>query len=66
MKINMLLSRLPRLKSNIDPKLAFAGTFHVNQSYSQLELAYATALNGEMPELLPLEMYCHTLSYPMR
>ena len=64
LKINMLLSRLPRLKSNIDPRLAFAGTFHVNQSYSQLELAYATALNGEMPSLLPLEMYCHTLSDP--
>ena len=64
MKINMLLSRLPRLKSNLDPRLAFAGTFHVNQSYSQLELAYATALNGEMPQLLPLEMYCHTLTDP--
>ena len=64
MKINMLISRLPRLKSNIDPRLAFAGTFHVNQSYSQLELAYANALNGEMPKLLPLEMYCHTLSDP--
>jgi phytoene dehydrogenase-like protein len=64
LKINMLLSRLPRLKSNIDPRLAFAGTFHVNQSYSQLEHAYATALNGEMPPLLPLEMYCHTLTDP--
>jgi phytoene dehydrogenase-like protein len=36
----------------------------VNQSYTQLEHAYATALNGEMPPLLPLEMYCHTLSDP--
>ena len=64
LKINMLLSRLPRLKSNVDPRLAFAGTFHVNQSYDQLELAYASALNGEMPQRLPLEMYCHTLSDP--
>ena len=32
LKINMLLSRLPRLKSGVDPRLAFAGTFHINES----------------------------------
>lgn len=64
MKINMLLSRLPRLKSGIDPQLAFAGTFHVNESYSQLETAYRCAKSGEMPNDLPLEMYCHTLTDP--
>jgi phytoene dehydrogenase-like protein len=64
MKINMLLSRLPRLKSGIDPQLAFAGTFHVNESYSQLEMAYRCAKSGEMPNDLPLEMYCHTLTDP--
>ena len=41
LKINMLLSRLPRLKSGVDPRLAFAGTFHVNESFSQLEAACA-------------------------
>ncbi len=61
-KINMLLSRLPRLKSGIDPHLAFAGTFHINESYSQLETAYHAARNGEIPQPLPLEMYCHTLT----
>lgn len=64
LKINMLLSRLPRLKSGVDPRLAFAGTFHVNESYSQLEAAYARARGGEMPQPLPLEMYCHTLTDP--
>ena len=64
LKINMLLSRLPRLKSGVDPRLAFAGTFHVNESYSQLEAAYTSARNGEMPRPLPLEMYCHTLTDP--
>jgi len=49
MKINMLLSRLPKLKSGIDPKLAFAGTFHVNEGYSQLESAYQSALSGNIP-----------------
>lgn len=63
-KINMLLTRLPRLKSGIDPRLAFAGTFHVNESYAQLEAAYARARAGAMPEPLPLEMYCHTLTDP--
>lgn len=64
MKINMLLSRLPKLKSGIDPKLAFAGTFHINESYSQLENAYKTANEGGIPSDLPLEMYCHTLTDP--
>ena len=64
MKINMLLTKLPRLKSGIDPKLAFAGTFHVNESYSQLESAYKVAKSGSLPTDLPLEMYCHTLTDP--
>jgi phytoene dehydrogenase-like protein len=64
LKINMLLSRLPRLKSGVDPRLAFAGTFHVNESYSQLEAAYTGARAGEMPQPLPLELYCHTLTDP--
>jgi phytoene dehydrogenase-like protein len=64
LKINMLLSRLPRLKSGVDPRLAFAGTFHANESFCQLEAAYAEARSGEMPRTLPLEMYCHTLTDP--
>lgn len=63
-KINMLLSRLPRLKSGMDPRLAFAGTFHVNESYSQLEAAYHDARVGEFPQPMPLELYCHTLADP--
>lgn len=64
MKINMLLSRLPRLKSGLDPELAFAGTFHINERYSQLETAYKVAKQGDIPSDLPLEMYCHTLTDP--
>jgi len=62
MKINMLLTRLPRLKSGADPRLAFAGTFHADESFTQLEAAYTCARGGEMPQPLPLEMYCHTLT----
>ena len=64
MKINMLLTRLPRLKSGVDPRLAFAGTFHANESFTQFEAAYTRACAGEMPQPLPLEMYCHTLTDP--
>ncbi len=64
MKMNMLLTRLPRLKSGIDPRIAFAGTLHINESYSQLEAAYTAARAGEMPQPLPLELYCHTLTDP--
>ena len=63
-KMNMLLSRLPRLKSGVDPRLAFAGTFHANESFSQLEAAYTSARQGVMPQPMPLEMYCHTLTDP--
>ncbi len=64
MKINMLLTRLPRLKSGVEPRLAFAGTFHANESFTQFETAYTRARAGEMPQPLPLEMYCHTLTDP--
>ena len=64
MKINILLKRLPELKSGIDPRLAFAGTFHANESFSQLEETYLDATEGVMPAKMPVEMYCHTLSDP--
>jgi phytoene dehydrogenase-like protein len=64
MKINILLKRLPELKSGIDPRLAFAGTFHANESFSQLEESFSNAISGVMPEKMPIEMYCHTLSDP--
>jgi len=34
-KINMLLTRLPELKSGEDPSLAFRGTLHVNEKLSE-------------------------------
>ena len=60
----MLLKALPRLKSGADPKKAFAGTFHINESYEQLEDAYTTSKKGYIPEHAPSEMYCHTLTDP--
>ena len=63
-KINMLLKRLPQLKSGIDPKLAFAGTLHMNESFTELERAYDQAVMGNIPDVIPAEMYCHTLTDP--
>ncbi len=64
LKVNMLLTRLPRLRSGVPAEVAFAGTFHLDESYSQLELAYAESAAGEVPSVLPGEMYCHSLTDP--
>src|SRR5690606_5225123 len=63
LKINMLLSRLPALKdASVTPEQAFAGTFHINEAYTQLETAYEQAASGAVPALPPCEVYCHSLS----
>ncbi len=64
-KVNMLLSRLPRLRDRtVDPARAFAGTFHVNEGYAQLERAYRQAAAGRLPDVVPCEIYCHSLTDP--
>ena len=40
------------------------GTFHIDESFSQLERAYDESLIGNLPTKLPSEMYCHTLTDP--
>jgi phytoene dehydrogenase-like protein len=65
LKLNLLLKRLPRLRDpDVDPREAFAGTFHVNESATQLALAYGQAQRGQIPELAPCEIYCHSLTDP--
>lgn len=64
-KVNLVVRRLPRLKDiEADPRHAFAGTFHVNETWTQLETARAQALEGRIPDPLPLEIYCHSLTDP--
>ena len=46
------------------PEEGFAGTLHVNESYDQLEAAFAQAAAGRIPELPPCEAYCHSLTDP--
>lgn len=62
LKINVLLDRLPKLLTGVDPRQAFAGTFHLSESYTELENAYTASIAGQVPDPLPGEMYCHTLT----
>ncbi len=65
LKINMLLARLPRLRdASVRSEQAFAGTFHVNEGYAQLEEAYRQAADGRIPATPPCELYCHSLTDP--
>ncbi|MFI1393532.1 phytoene desaturase family protein [Streptomyces sp. NPDC020681] len=65
LKVNMLLRRLPRLRDrSVDPRDAFAGTFHVSEGYGQLATAYREASSGRLPSAPPSEIYCHSLTDP--
>ncbi|MFD6658251.1 phytoene desaturase family protein [Streptomyces parvus] len=65
LKVNMLLTRLPRLRDrSVDPRQAFAGTFHIAEGYGQLADAYRDAAAGRLPTAPPSEIYCHSLTDP--
>ncbi|MEV5987761.1 NAD(P)/FAD-dependent oxidoreductase [Streptomyces sp. NPDC052051] len=65
LKVNMLLTRLPALRDTaVDPREAFAGTFHVAEGYGQLATAHAQSAAGELPTAPPSEIYCHSLTDP--
>jgi phytoene dehydrogenase-like protein len=65
LKVNLLLSRLPRVReTGIAPERAFAGTFHANETAPQLQAAYERAAGGELPDPVPCEAYCHSLTDP--
>lgn len=64
LKINLLLDRLPRLRSGLDPAVAFAGTLHLAEDYTQLQQAYDSAAAGALPDPMPGEVYCHSLTDP--
>ena len=64
-KVNMLLKRLPGLRSDkCSPEQAFAGTFHLDEGYEQMQESYDSSHSGQMPETPPGEIYCHTLTDP--
>jgi phytoene dehydrogenase-like protein len=61
-KINIVVRRLPRFRSGIEPAIGFSGTLHLGQGYDRLEQAYEHALRGRIPDPMPCEIYCHTLT----
>ena len=64
-KVNLLLTRLPRLRDeHLDPAAAFGGTFHANEGFARLGSAYGEAEAGRIPDPLPVEIYCHSLTDP--
>jgi len=63
-KINILLEKLPRFRSGVDPSIALAGTLHIQESFRQLEDAFQESEEGKLPRVLPFEMYCHSLTDP--
>ena len=61
-KINIVVRRLPRFRSGLEPAIGFAGTLHLGQGYRSLQQAYEDASAGQMPDPMPCEVYCHTLT----
>jgi phytoene dehydrogenase-like protein len=62
-KINLLLRRLPKLKAtHYSASEAFCGTFHIDEGYREMNLSYEQSRAGKLPEKLPSEIYCHTLT----
>jgi phytoene dehydrogenase-like protein len=62
-KMNMLLRRLPKLKTTKhSPEQAWSGTFHSDEGYEQMKTSYEQAVKGSLPDHTPCEVYCHTLT----
>lgn len=62
-KINLLCRRLPRL--NVEGLTAadgFTGTFHIDEGYEAMKVSHGQATAGQLPDRIPCEVYCHTLT----
>ncbi len=62
--LDLLVDRLPALRSGVDPAVAFASTVHVAADLTQLEKAYAEAAAGQVPSPLPGRLVSHSLTDP--
>src|SRR5262249_44436951 len=64
-QVNMIVRRLPRLRDEtVTAEKIFGGTLHINQIWGQLDAAYAQAIGGAVPDPLPCEICCHSLTDP--
>ena len=61
-----MLRRLPRLRDEtVTPEQAFGGTFHVNETLDANSTPRTQrAAAATMPDPLPCEIYCHSLTDP--
>ncbi|WP_205697760.1 NAD(P)/FAD-dependent oxidoreductase [Conexibacter sp. SYSU D00693] len=64
LKVNLVVDRLPALRDGTPPEVAFAGTFHAGEGYARLQAAHEQWTAGVLPDPLPCELYCHTLTDP--
>jgi phytoene dehydrogenase-like protein len=62
LKVNLLLDRLPRLKSGIDPAAAFVGTLLVGASYAELRASHEEAAGGWLPSVIPAQVSSPSLT----
>jgi phytoene dehydrogenase-like protein len=64
-KVNMLLRRLPSVRSvDVTAEEAFTGSHHLNEGYEEMQQSFLEASAGSIPQLPPFELYCHTLTDP--
>ena len=61
-KINLVLRRLPRFASGIDPATGFAGTLHLHQSLPTAAAGVRGGGRRADPGPAAGEVYCHTLT----
>ena len=47
-----------------DARAGFRRNLHVNETWTQLDTAYLRAAAGALPDPLPCEIYCHSLTDP--
>ena len=64
-KVNLMLRRLPRLRDEtVTPEQAFGGTFHINETLQPARRRIHARRSGVVPDPLPCEIYCHSLTDP--
>lgn len=64
LQINLLVDRLPTLRSGVLPKQAFAGLVHLAQGYDELQAAHQQAAAGQIPTRIPGQLFCPSLTDP--
>ena len=62
--LNLLVDRLPQLRSGVDPRVGFAVTLSAAAGLDRLEAAYDDAAAGRLPSAIPGRLDCPSLADP--